>query len=171
MISILKNEFNSWEDGVPKGYVEIACTSTDTKPTTGIVTGSTAIEADTGKTFVFDEASAKWTETKSGGGGGNGSSSVLYINITYDEDTDIETFDKTAGEILSAIEAGCVVVGKVTDDSVPGQTITNLYYLYDCSVITIPFEQYGFTFFGSDDSKMYAAASEDDYPETFNENS
>ena len=45
-------------------YVEIAGKSGDTKPTAGIVGGSKFIEADTGKTFVFDEFSTTkaWNE-------------------------------------------------------------------------------------------------------------
>ena len=43
-------------------YIEIACLSGDTKPTTGIITGSIAKEVDTGKTFRFNEAGAAWVE-------------------------------------------------------------------------------------------------------------
>lgn len=49
-------------------YVEIYCLSTDTKPTTGIVTGSFCMEVDTGKTFLFNEEAAsdsKWVEQNS----------------------------------------------------------------------------------------------------------
>ena len=41
-------------------YVEISCLSTDTKPTEGIVTGSVAIEVDTGDVYMFDEESSTW---------------------------------------------------------------------------------------------------------------
>lgn len=41
--------------------VEIACLSSDTKPTEGIGTGSTAIEVDTGNFYLFDESSSTWT--------------------------------------------------------------------------------------------------------------
>ena len=49
-------------DGVVVGlsYVELACLSTDTKPTANIATGSIAVEADTGKTFFFD--GSDWVE-------------------------------------------------------------------------------------------------------------
>ena len=43
-------------------YVEIACKSTDTKPTSGIVTGSLALEVNTGHIYAYDEASAIWTK-------------------------------------------------------------------------------------------------------------
>ena len=46
-------------------YVEIACLSTDTKPT-GFATGSVCIEVDTGDTYLYDEVGAEWH--KLGGG-------------------------------------------------------------------------------------------------------
>ena len=49
--------------GAPqKRYVEVACLSSDTKPTEGIATGSIAVEADTGKVFFFNEATSSWVE-------------------------------------------------------------------------------------------------------------
>lgn len=41
------------EDG--KRYCELAGLSTDSKPTTGIITGSMFLEVDTGKAYAFDE--------------------------------------------------------------------------------------------------------------------
>lgn len=41
-------------------YVQYAGLSTDTKPVDGLVTGSTFIEVDTGKVFIFDEVSVTW---------------------------------------------------------------------------------------------------------------
>ncbi len=43
-------------------YVEGACLSTDTKPTSGILNGSVLIEMDTGKIYFYDEAGAQWRE-------------------------------------------------------------------------------------------------------------
>lgn len=34
--------------------------STDTKPTTGVITGSVFIEVDTSSAFFFDEVSGNW---------------------------------------------------------------------------------------------------------------
>ena len=45
-----------------KRYIEAAGLSTDSKPTTGIVTGSVFLEVDTGKVYLFDEAGSQWTE-------------------------------------------------------------------------------------------------------------
>lgn len=43
-----------------KHYIEAVGLSTDSKPTTGLITGSTFIEQDTGDVYMFDEASAAW---------------------------------------------------------------------------------------------------------------
>ena len=39
-----------------KKYVVIYGTSAETKPTTGIVMGSTFVEVDTGKAYLYNEA-------------------------------------------------------------------------------------------------------------------
>jgi lysophospholipase L1-like esterase len=44
-----------------KKYVVLAGLSTDSKPTTGIVTGSKFIEVDTGTNYAFDEVSGTWS--------------------------------------------------------------------------------------------------------------
>lgn len=51
MLRILKDQV--FQDG--KHYIEAAGLSTDTKPTTGIVTGSVFVEVDTGDGFLFKE--------------------------------------------------------------------------------------------------------------------
>lgn len=43
-------------------YAEIACTSSDTKPTAGFATGSICVEVDTGSVFFFSEAAGEWVE-------------------------------------------------------------------------------------------------------------
>ena len=45
-----------------KRYIEAFALSTDTKPTEGILTGSCIIEVNTGKAYLFDEASSTWKE-------------------------------------------------------------------------------------------------------------
>lgn len=64
MIIYYRNEeyaFNS-NGELPKGsrMIEMSCLSTDTKPTTNLVQGSTCLEADTGKMHVFDGTT--WNE-------------------------------------------------------------------------------------------------------------
>ena len=46
-------------------YIEWYGLSTETKPTTGIVTGSFAYETDTGDAYFFEETTGTWT--KAGG--------------------------------------------------------------------------------------------------------
>ena len=45
-----------------KYICEISCLSTDAKPTANIVTGSVALEVDTGDVYLFDEASTTWNK-------------------------------------------------------------------------------------------------------------
>ena len=49
-------------------YIEGACVHDDTKPTTGIVTGSRMIEADTGDEYMFyeDASTPAWNKIKAG---------------------------------------------------------------------------------------------------------
>ena len=51
-------------------YVELSCLSTDSKPTTGVCTGSLALEVDTGDVYAFDEAGGTWGKIAALGGGG-----------------------------------------------------------------------------------------------------
>ena len=55
-----------FEDG--KTYIEGACVADDTKPTTGIVTGSRLTEADTGDVYMFyeDESTPAWGKIAAG---------------------------------------------------------------------------------------------------------
>lgn len=55
------------EDG--KKYIDAAGLSTETKPTTGIVTGSMFFEVDTGDIYAFDEVNAVWHKVVESGGG------------------------------------------------------------------------------------------------------
>ena len=48
--------------GNEKSYIEGACLSSDSKPTDGIANGSTVIEMNTGKIFMFNEAGSAWVE-------------------------------------------------------------------------------------------------------------
>lgn len=49
-----------------KKVYDVRCNSTDTKPTNKIPNGSTCIEIDTGKGFLFDGDEGKWNEIPSG---------------------------------------------------------------------------------------------------------
>ena len=43
-----------------KRYVELFCLAKDTKPTSGLITGSRAVEVDTGDVYLFDETDGVW---------------------------------------------------------------------------------------------------------------
>ena len=45
-----------------KKYIEASGLSTDTKPTSGIITGSLFMESDTGDVYIFDETNESWTQ-------------------------------------------------------------------------------------------------------------
>lgn len=62
--------------------IEGVCLSTDTKPTTGIANGSTIIEINTGKTYMFDEEGSEWDEIGSSGGGGGGGGGSDFSTAT-----------------------------------------------------------------------------------------
>ena len=47
-------------DGSVPTYCEFAGKSTDTKPTEGIMTGSTFLEVDTGDAYLFEEEAPAW---------------------------------------------------------------------------------------------------------------
>jgi hypothetical protein len=58
MVRILKSE----QFDPDQRYIEATGLSTDTKPATGIITGSSFMEVDTGAVFLFDETSSEWKE-------------------------------------------------------------------------------------------------------------
>ena len=60
MVTVLKKRPHDIEAEGNKYIVEIACLSTDTKPTEGIVTGSLALEVDTGDVYAYDEVGETW---------------------------------------------------------------------------------------------------------------
>ena len=45
--------------------VQLACLHDDSKPTTGIATGSLCLEVDTGDIYAFDEVSGDWNKINS----------------------------------------------------------------------------------------------------------
>ena len=57
MRALVENKFSD-----NKKYVELYGTSSDSKPTTGIVTGSVFVEVDTGKRYLFNEDASAWVE-------------------------------------------------------------------------------------------------------------
>lgn len=58
----LVQQYITNENGTSIRYVEIACDSSETKPTTGIGDGSIATETNTGKVYFFNEKTSTWIE-------------------------------------------------------------------------------------------------------------
>ena len=98
-----------------------------------------------GQAIVYDAASGTWKNANAGGGGGGGG--VLVVNGTTDENF-ITTLDKTAGEIVTALENGVVYVS--SDQS----GIVGLITAYGTS------GEYEFTVA----NESYTASTADDYP-------
>ena len=91
-----------------KEYVEIACLSTDSKPTTGIITGSVIYEVDTGKRYEFNEVAGEWVEQPASGGGG------LPPVETTDKDKYLHTNAETGDLEWSEVSGGGLVIIPVT---------------------------------------------------------
>ena len=81
---------------VDKSYVEIFGTSSESKPTAGIVTGSRYTEVDTGDVYLFNETASEWVKQPAQGGGSGGG--VLVVTL----DSDTGALDKTWQELFDA---------------------------------------------------------------------
>lgn len=81
MIRVLESILVDADDNIR--YQRMAGTSSDTKPTAGVANGSLFEEADTGKTYIYNEDGAEWTEYAAGGGGGGGG---ITIHICSQEE-------------------------------------------------------------------------------------
>ena len=57
---------NTHKNNILYGH-DVRLLSTDTKPTANIPNGSTCIEIDTGKGFLFDAENQEWVELPAGG--------------------------------------------------------------------------------------------------------
>lgn len=96
--------------------------STDTKPTDAR-NGDIFAEMDTDSVYIFDEENAEWRECAtgsggSGGGGGGGSSTNFVVTFTMGivDDNPFIWADKTAAEVMDAINAGSNVVATMSED-------------------------------------------------------
>ena len=52
-------------------YVEMAGRTSDSKPTTGIITGSKFLEVETGNVYAFEEDGGNWYKIVAGATGGD----------------------------------------------------------------------------------------------------
>ena len=71
MIRIYQAQLVEVEDGSTLNRAEVFCNSNDAKPTEDLCNGSTLTEVDTGKNYLFNEATSSWVEVSGGGGGGS----------------------------------------------------------------------------------------------------
>lgn len=72
MVRITKEELLVYSDEECTKYIEAAGLSTDSKPTTGIATGSLFLEVDTGDVYAFAEGdSGSWGKIAALGGSGS----------------------------------------------------------------------------------------------------
>ena len=60
MVDYITSNANSSFAGA--SYVEVACLSTDNKPTGNFLTGSICVEVNTGKVFFYNRAASAWVE-------------------------------------------------------------------------------------------------------------
>ena len=92
--------------------------SGDTKPTDGIVTGSTFKEADTGIDYVFDEVSGGWVAQNTG----NGKTSVASATVTLGSSVEYDGTEKTKS--ISSVKIGSTTLTVSTDYTVEGNKAT-----------------------------------------------
>lgn len=125
--------------GQDKVYIESVCLSTDSKPTTGIANGSTCIEMNTGKKFMFNEDSGEWVEVPSSGGGGGGggggdfSTAQVTVNIIdFEDGAEVHLMD------VPKVENGILMSGE-------------MYVVTATDTITIPIAPNGVAFKSMDE--------------------
>ena len=99
-----------------KKYVELYGLSTDTKPTTGIITGSKFTEVDTGIACLFDEESATWTPSNAG----NGKTSIVGATVTLGSAVKYDGTEKTKS--VSSVKIGATTLTENTDYIVKDNT-------------------------------------------------
>ena len=97
--------------------VNLYGSSEDTKPTGGLASGSTFVEVDTGKLFLFNEAASTWLEIGSGSGGNPNSVQVITGTLANPfGDVDLE-------ELETAFDNGGASMTIIVDATVIGQGV------------------------------------------------
>ena len=107
-------------------YQELAGLSTDTKPTSGIVTGSRFREVDTGVEYAFDEISGVWTAQNSG----NGKTGITGATVTLGSALTYNGSEQT--KAVSSVVIGTTTLTADTDYTVQGNKGTEIgdYIMY-----------------------------------------
>ena len=90
-------------------FAVMAGNSSDSKPTAGIITGSQFIEADTGKTYLYDEDSGAWNAT----GSGNGKTTIADATVTLGSTLTYDGTEKT--QSVSTVKIGATTLTASTD--------------------------------------------------------
>ena len=93
--------------------------SGDSKPTTGIVTGSSFKEVDTGIEYLFDEVSGGWIAQ----GTGNGKTSIAGATVTLGSALTYNGSEQTQG--ISSVKIGSTTLTVSTDYTVENNKGTN----------------------------------------------
>ena len=88
--------------------------SGDTKPTTGIVTGSSFLEVDTGIEYLFDEVSGGWVAQNTG----NGKTSIAGATVALGSALTYDGTEKTKS--VSSVKIGASTLTVTTDYTVEG---------------------------------------------------
>lgn len=148
---ITKTDSRGVQNG--KELVRLAFKSTDNKPTTGIMNGSTGIEVNTGKKYVFDEESGEWTEIASSGGGGGGGGS--WQTVFEGSVTTVEEDGNVSGDIrgLSSLSGNSI---KATFNGTEYELPRNQYGYGAIGEQGPDFSEYPlFIFTGSDPCMLY----------------
>jgi len=99
---------------------DFAGNSTDTKPTTGIITGSTFLEVDTGKTYLYDEDTGTWIAT----GSGNGKTLISDATVTLGSSVAYDGTEKT--QAVSSVVVGTTTLTENTDYIIIGNKGTEI---------------------------------------------
>ena len=88
--------------------------SGDTKPTAGIVTGSSFLEVDTGIEYLFDEFSGGWVAQNTG----NGKTSIAGATVTLGSALTYDGTEQTKS--VSSVKIGSTTLTVSTDYTVEG---------------------------------------------------
>ena len=92
-----------------KLFCKFAGNSSDSKPTDGIVTGSSFLEVDTGIEFLFDEDVAGWVAQ----GTGNGKTSISGATVTLGSALTYNGSEQT--QTVSTVKIGATTLTASTD--------------------------------------------------------
>ena len=90
-------------------YAELAGLSSDSKPTEGLVTGSTFDEVDTGMKYAFDETTGTWTPQNTG----NGKTPITGATVALGASPAYDGTEKTQG--VSSVKIGTTTLNASTD--------------------------------------------------------